>query len=184
MKVFWDILFFIVIGYHCYKFIFILIKMNRNVVVPVTSEEIAFIRLRPQKTVDFPIYSNQKVGIVVYSAMLLFVIVMFIFGIFTNIFDWQFYLLLFLPLSYSHDLFNIFAVSEEGVFSGSRFVSWRRVKSFLFIPIDVNHKLYGYAAEVNNGYELIIKTKGFSIRCIVTSNEMKEKLTKILSEHV
>ena len=158
--------------------------MNQNVIVPIKSEELAFIRKHPQKTVDLPLYSKQKLGIVMYGAMLLFVIVMFIVGIFINNLDWQFYLLLFLPLTYSHDLFNLFAFSKDGVLSGSRFVPWKRVKSFQFIPIDVNHKLYGYSTEVNNGYELIIKTKGFSVRGIVTSNEMKEKLTNILNEQV
>jgi len=158
--------------------------MNQNVIVPIKSEEIAFIRKNPQKTVDLPIYSKQKLGIVMYGAMLLFVIIMFIVSAFINDLDWQFYLLLFLPLTYSHDLFNLFALSKDGVLSGGRFVPWKRVRSYQFIPIDVNHKLYGYAKEVNSGYELIIKTKGLSVRSIVTTNEMKEKLTQILSEHV
>ena len=178
------ILFFIVISYYSYKFILILLKMNQNVIVPIKNEELAFIRKHPQKTVDLPLYSKQKLGIIMYGAMLLFVIVMFIVGVFINNLDWQFYLLLFLPLTYSHDLFNLFAFSKDGVLSGSRFVPWKRVKSFQFIPIDVKHKLYGYSTEVNNGYELIIKTKGFSVRGIVTTNEMKEKLTNILNEHV
>ncbi len=184
MKVFFDTLFFIVIGYHSYKFILILIKMNQNVIVPVKNEELAFIRRHPQKTVDLPIYSEQKLGIVTYGAMLVLVIVLFIVGVFINHLDWQFYLLMFLPLTYSHDLFNMFAFSKEGVLSGSRFVPWKSVKSFQFIPIDLNHKLYGYSKEVNNAYELIIKTKGFPVRGIVTSDEIKEKFTEILTEHL
>ena len=183
LKIIMDTLFFIIIGYYTYKFILILIKMNQNVIVPLKSEEIAFIRKSPQKTVDLPQYSKQKLGIVIYGAMLLFVTVMLIVGVFITNLDWQFYLLLSLPLTYSNDLFNLFALSKDGVLSGSRFVPWKRVKSFQFIPIDVNHKLYGYTKEVNSGYELIIKTKGFSVRSIVTTNEMKEKLTQILREH-
>ena len=157
--------------------------MKRNVILPTMNEEIAAIRKHPQKTVDYPSFSKQKVGIIAYSCMILFVMVMFFAGAFLNEFNWSFYLLLFLPFSYSHDLFNIFAVEEDGLLSGSRFIPWKNVKSFHFVPIDVNHKYYGYSKEVNNGYELKIKAKFFPISCIVTSNEMKEKLSRIISEY-
>ena len=77
----------------------------------------------------------------------------------------------------------MFAVVDDGLLSGSRLIVWKKIKSFQFIPIDINHKYYGYSKEVNEGYELKIEGKIFSESCIVTSPEMKEKLTRILSEH-
>jgi hypothetical protein len=77
----------------------------------------------------------------------------------------------------------MFAVVDGGLLSGSRLIVWKKIKSFQFIPIDINHKYYGYSKEVNGGYELKVKGKIFSESCIVTSPEMKEKLTRILSEH-
>lgn len=159
-------------------------KMNGRVIFPTSNEELAVIRNYPQKAVDVPRLSQQKVGIIVYSFLILFLLVMFFWGTFVYEFGWSFYLLLFLPLSHSYNLFNMFAVVEGGLLSGSRFIPWRRLQYYQFVPIDVNHKFYGYSKEVNDGYELKISTIGFPISCIVTSNDMKEKLTKILGEHV
>lgn len=178
-----DILFFIVIAYLGYKFIQVLIKMKQKVILPTTNEERAAIRKIPGKTIDFPTYSKQKVGIIIYSFMLLFVIAVFLFGILTHNFDWSFYLLFFLPLSYSYNLLNLFAIVEGGLLSGSRFIAWGQIKYFHFVPIDINHKYYGYSKEVNGGYELKVKTKLFSASCIVTSDEMKEKLSNVITEH-
>jgi len=50
------------------------------------------------------------------------------------------------------------------------------------VPIDIKHKYYGFSKEANDGYELKIKTNGFPISCVVTSIEMKEKLTSVLRE--
>lgn len=179
-----DLLFLILLGYFSYKFIVLLVKMKKEVILPILREEIADIRNYPQKPVDFPVYSKQKVGIIIYSITLLFVFVMFFSGTIFNKFDWSLYLLLSLPLSYSHNLFNLFAIVDDGILSGSRFIPWKKIKSFQFYPIGLNHQYYGYANEVNDGYELKIKTNGFPIRCIVTSDIMKEKLNKILSERV
>lgn len=184
LKLFMNIFFLIVIGYYCYKFVQLLIKMKQEVVLPTTNEEIMYIRKYPQKTVNFPTYSKQKVGIIVYSLMLLYLIVMFIIGAANKNINWPFYLLLFLPLTHSYNLLNLFAVVDDGLLCGSRFVAWKKIKSFHFVPIDANHKFYGYTKEVNDGYELKIRAKHFSLSCIVTSNKMKEKLTEILSEHV
>jgi len=116
--------------------------------------------------------------------MLLFVIAVFLFGILSDYFGWSFYLLFFLPLSYSYNLLNLFAIVEGGLLSGSRFIAWGQIKSFHFVPIDINHKYYGYSKEVNRGYELKVKAKFLSTSCIITSEEMKEKLSNVLSELV
>ena len=183
LKLFMDILFFIVIAYLGYKFIQVLIKMKQKVILPTTNEERAAIRKIPGKIIDFPTYSKQKVAIIIYSFMLLFVIAIFVFGILSHNFGWSFYLLFFLPLSYSYNLLNLFAIVEGGLLSGSRFIPWNKIKSFHFVPIDINHKYYGYTKEVNGGYELKVKAKLFSTSCIITSAEMKEKLSNVLTEH-
>src|SRR5690625_4568151 len=78
LKLFMDILFFIVIGYFSFRFIQVLIKMKQKVIIPVTNEERAAIRKIPGKEIDFPTYSKQKVEIIIYSFMLLFVIAVFL----------------------------------------------------------------------------------------------------------
>src|SRR5690606_26250731 len=115
----------------------------------------------PQKTIDFPTYSKQKVGIILYFLMLLYLIVMFILGTVSRTIDWPFFFLLLLPLSYSHNFLNLFAIMDDGLISGSRFIAWKRIKSYHFVPIDANHKYYGFSKEVNSGYELEIKGKLF-----------------------
>ena len=156
--------------------------MKCGALMPITSEESAVIRKIPEKPVDLPTYSKQKVGIIIYSFMLLFVCIIFIVGaVVLKEYNWSFYLLLL--FSHSQNVFNMFAVVDDGLLSGSRLIVWKKIKSFQFILIDINHKYYGYSKEVNEGYELKIEGKIFSESCIVTSPEMKEKLTRILSEH-
>lgn len=179
-----NLLFFIILSYFSFKFVQVLIKMKRNIVIPANAEEIVFIRNYPQKHVDFPTYSKQKWGIFIYALMVLFVFTMFLIGSLLNKFDWTFYLLLFLPLTHSYNLLNLFVVLEDGILSGNHFIAWRRIKSFQFVPIDVNHKYYGYEKEVNSGYELIIKGTLKSVSVIITSDEMREKLSKLLNEQI
>src|SRR5690625_1049384 len=95
LKLFVDILFLIVIDYYSYKFIQVLIKMKQKVIIPATNEERSAIRKIPGKEIDFPTYSKQKVEIIIYSFMLLFVIAVFLFGILSDHFGWSFYLLFF-----------------------------------------------------------------------------------------
>ncbi|OZU87694.1 hypothetical protein CIL03_15110 [Virgibacillus indicus] len=184
MKLFMDILFLFIIGYYTYKFIQILFKMKQKVILPATDEEMSAIRIQPEKALDFPAYSKQKTGIIIYSFMLLFVIVLFFAGTFFHLFGWQIYWLIFLPMAYSFNLLNMFAVINDGLLCGNRFVAWNKIKSFHFVPMDINNKYYGHSKEVNEGFELKIKTKGFPISCFIISEEMKEKLTGIFSEHV
>lgn len=158
--------------------------MKQKVIIPANNEEMAAIRKYPQKPIEPPKYSKQKTGIILYSLMLLFVFIMFVASAFFKEINWSAYLLLFLPLSYSKDLFHLFAIQEDGILSGSRYIPWKRIRSFQFIPIDVNHNYYGYAKEVNNGYELKMKGRFFSVSCIVTSDEIKEKVGKVLNEHI
>ncbi|PAQ14709.1 hypothetical protein CD798_09680 [Bacillaceae bacterium SAOS 7] len=184
LKLFLCVLFFSVIGYYSYQFIRVLLKMNQDVVFPVTDEEFQTLRKYPEKAVELPTFSKQKSGIILYSFILVFALVMFILGLFIKGFDWSFFLLVFWPFTYSDNLLNMFAVVEGGLLSGNRFIAWGKIKSFQFVPITMDHRFYGFDKEVNAGYELIIKKRFFSTSCIVTSDEMKEKLTVVLSEHV
>lgn len=183
LKMFMIIFFFIIIVYLSFRFVQLLTKINQQAIIPITAEEMKSLRIYPQKSVDFPSYSKQKVGIILYILMLIFVMAMFVIGAFNKSIEWSYYLLVFLPLVHSDNLLNLFAVVDDGLISGRRFVSWKKIKSFHFAPIDMNHRFYGYSKEVNEGYELKIRVKYFSISCIVTSKEMKEKLAEILSEN-
>ena len=183
MIVFLNTVFLIVIVYFCYKFIRLLVKLKKDKIFPITNEELIAIRTYPQKVVRLPTISKQKTEIFLYSFLLLFIIGMYIIGVFFKGLDTSFYLLMFLPLSYSHNLLNLFAIINDGVLSGNRFVPWKKIKSFQFVLINLNHRYYGYSKEVNDGYELIMKEKFSTIRCIVTTNEAKEKLIKILCDH-
>lgn len=87
-----------------------------------------------------------------------------------------------LPLTYSDDILNLFAIVDDGILSGNRFISWNKIKDVQFIPIDMNHRFYGFNKEVNNGYELKVKGRFRSTSCVVMSDEMKDKLTEIISE--
>lgn len=178
-----DILFAIIIGYFVNTFIQVLLKMKKEIIFPLTTEQVA-LRKHPERPLALPTYSHQKSGIVMYSIILLFVITMFGIALFTDLFNWSVYLLLFLPLANSYQLLNLFAVVEDGILSGSRFIAWKHMKSFHFVRIDGNHKYYGYSKEVNDKYELKVKAKGFPISCVVISDTVKERLTEVLAEHV
>lgn len=183
MKLILDLLYFIFIGYHVYKFIQLLFKMRKDILFPKIDEEFNTIQKYPQKPINLPTYSKQKLEIIIYSLVLLAVISMLIWAVFFGEFDGALYLLLLLPLANSHNLINLFAIVDDGILSGSRFISWKKIKSFYFVPIDMNHKYYGFSTEVNEGYELILKERIFSISCIVTTEESKAKLTQVLYEY-
>ncbi|MFD1708179.1 hypothetical protein ACFSCZ_15775 [Siminovitchia sediminis] len=183
MKLWMDLIFLCVLGYFFYRFIQVLIKMKQKVILPASTEELAMIRRHPEKPVEVPTYSKQKAGIILSVIMLIFVAGMFIAGVFVQPFNWSFYLLVFLPLTYSHDLLNMFAIIPDGLLCGSRFISWKDIKSYEFVPIDRNHKYYGYSRAVNDGYELKLKTRGFPVSCMITTDEMKENLADVLNKH-
>lgn len=73
-------------------------------------------------------------------------------------------------------IFLKFAVVNDGILCGARFISWKNIKSYKLVKIDVNHKSYGYDKEVNDQYELRIKTKSFSHYCIITSQATQDRL--------
>ena len=184
MKLFMMVLFILVVGYFTFHFLLLLIKMKQNILLPITMEEKNVLRRFPKRPIGIPSFSEQKWGILIYSLVLLFLIIMFILAALKGSFRWSYFLLLFLLLNNTNNLLNTFAFVEEGIISGSRFIPWRKIKSYHFNPIDKNHKFYGYDKEVNAGYELKIKTNGFSTYCIVTSEEVKERIGKLINDHI
>lgn len=150
--------------------------------MPVTIEELQAIRKFPQTHIKFPAYSQHKTGIIIYTLLLVYLNVMMIISLTFRGFDWHLYLLLMLPLIHTSNLLNLFAVVKDGLLSGTRFVAWKDIRSFQFVPIDRNHKYYGNGKEVNNGYELKIQTAFLPISLIVTTDSMKEKITDIMEE--
>jgi hypothetical protein len=176
-------IFIAILFYYAYRFIQVLIKMNQDIVLPVTVEELASIRKEPQKTVKPPTYTSQKAGIIFYVLVLIFIIGMFIL-------NWKFrhdvvsmlYFLIMIPVIHMSYFLNLFAVTNDGVLCGARFASWKNIKSFEFVRIDVNHNYYGFSREINNQYELRIKTRFNTLSCIVTTKEMKEKLGDLLGK--
>lgn len=182
MELILDLFFLLVIGYFSFEFYKVLDKMKKKVILPSTADELGMIRKHPQKQSYPPTYASQKVGIIIYILVLLYVMSMFIAGTFFNNFNWSFYLLVFLPLGYSYDLLNQFAFTEDGVLCGSRFVAWKKVKSYTFIPINLNHKYYGYSKEANDGYELKIKSKFRTFSCVITSDNMRNRVEETIKE--
>ncbi|MEW9108084.1 hypothetical protein [Cytobacillus gottheilii] len=182
MKVFMTLFFFLLIGLYAFKFLQLLVKMKQKPVLPLTNEELQDIRKNPQTPVEFPTFSNHKTGLIIYALLLVYLSVMVWMGVFYWDIEWALYLCIFLPLIHTNNLLNLFAVLDDGLLCGTRFVHWKSIKSFQFIPIDQNHKFYGYGKEVNGGYELKIQTKFLPVSCIVTSDSMKEKLTVIMED--
>lgn len=181
------LLFFLVFGYYVYHFIQIIFRMESKKIFPKSEDEILDLRKLPEKPLDYPSLKKQKVGILLYGGALLFVFIMYVLLFFffdsENGFDWILYITLLLPFSYV-DLLNLFAIFDDGILIGNKFVPWGRLKGYHFIPIDMNHRFYGYDRKVNSGYELEFKGKVFSYNCIVITDEMKVTLEKLLDSHI
>lgn len=187
MVLFLEFIFFLAIGYFIYQFAQVLFRLDHHVIFPISGENLAGIRKYPSKPIDEPTFSEQKTGIILYSCLLLFVVVMFFVLYFfreADSINWFFNVMLLLPLTYSDDGINLFAIVDDGILSGNRFIAWNKIKEVQFIPIDMNHKFYGFNKEANNGYELKVKTKFKSTSCIVMSNETKDRLTEIIRDKI
>ncbi|WP_026907338.1 hypothetical protein [Paucisalibacillus globulus] len=179
------IIYVLVTGYHIVNFAKVLGRMNEKTMFPIDDYEVSEIRIIPEKPLDPPTYKAQKWGIIVYAIILVFLLVVFFIAASFKLDQWSVLLILLLPLIHSRNLMNMFVLSEDGILTGGEFIPWKSLTSFEFKRIDINHKYYGYSKDVNDtGYELVIKKRFFSISCIVLTDEMKEKLTRRLSEHI
>ncbi|WP_068677294.1 hypothetical protein [Oceanobacillus sp. Castelsardo] len=184
MELFLELIFFLAIGYYIYQFAQVLFRLGHHVLFPISEEDLRGIRKHPDKPIYRPTFSGQRTGVIIYSCMLLFIVAMFFLLYFFREEDsmsWFFNVMLLLPLTYSDDGVNLFAIVDDGILSGNRFIAWDKIKDVQFIPIDMNHRFYGFNKGANSGYELKVKAKFRSTSCVVMSDEMKEKLTDIIT---
>lgn len=166
------------------RFVHVLIKMRKPVVFPVTVEDWEAIRMQPKKPIGRLAVSNQKTAVWIHSLFILIFTALVLYELFTPKCNTLF-LFVFIPsLLNLPKLWNLFAVQEDGVLAGQRFVPWDRMQSYAFIPIDIHHRFYGYSPELNEGYELMIQTKWSEVSCLVTSEAVKEKLAQLLDENL
>ncbi|MFD2630795.1 hypothetical protein [Oceanobacillus kapialis] len=175
------ILYFSFVGYQVVRLSQTLIKLRKGIVFPVVEKDRWSIRKQvPGKPVAEPTFHGRKWLIVMYIAFILLAIAIYYGAAITNNGIILLYILfLIIP---GRNLFNLFSIRDDGLLIGSRFLRWKQIKSFQFKPIDVNHRYYGHAKEVNeDGYELVIHQQLFQSHCIVVSNEAKEKVTKLLT---
>lgn len=184
MKLVLDIFFFFVITFFCYQFAQVIIRIKQGITFPIIEAELNGVRKHPMKPLNPPTFAGQKVGIFIYGSLLVAVIVLYLSGIYNHITVLTFYFMIVLIFTYSNFALNLFAIHKDGIISGVRFVPWKTVRSFHFIPIDQNHRFYGFTTETNNGYELKIKAKISSINCVVTDEKIKRELELLLEEHV
>ncbi|MCM3638950.1 hypothetical protein M3152_14700 [Sporosarcina luteola] len=168
----------------CFRIFRLLIRMKQPVIFPVTEEDLQEIRIQPKKSVELPIINQQKTGLLWLGLTLLFLLILVVFDLLSTSKDLSYAVIPLLVLFTFNQVWNLFAIVENGVLCGGRFVSWKNIQSYHFEGIDQNHRFYGYSPEVNSGYELWITTKFSEVSCIVTSEAVKEKLAGILDGHV
>ncbi|WP_277678649.1 hypothetical protein [Gracilibacillus dipsosauri] len=184
MRILMSLLFLLFIGYHSYKLIVLLKKMNQGVIMPLTDEDMASIKNSERREIKPPTLSTQKWGIILYAFTLVLATTLFILAIFHDEFNFYLYPFFFIPLLHSNDLFQLFSITNKGILSGNQFIRWEKIKSFEFVPIDVNSRHYGFSSEINDKKELKIKSRFRTISCIVMTEEMEQNLQKVLEENV
>ncbi|WP_249872406.1 hypothetical protein [Oceanobacillus saliphilus] len=176
-------IFVAIVFYYTYRFVQVLMRMRQDIVLPVTVDEMASIRREPQKTVKAPNYSSQKAGIIFYILVLIYIIgMLFLVWQFRNDVVFLLYFLVMFPIFHLSNFLNLFAVTKDGILCGDCFASWKSIKSFEFVRIDITHNYYGFSSEVNDQYELRLKTRFRTLSCIVTTEEMKERLGDLMGE--
>ncbi|MDX8045284.1 DUF5673 domain-containing protein [Gracilibacillus sp. S3-1-1] len=182
MEIVISIVFIMLIAYHLYKFIYMLTKLNQPASLPKTENDLSELRSTSLNKLKPSTFKGQKLGIILYTITLLIASSLLITMITTNQFTLAFAPLLVPLLFAEQHYFSQFAIREDGILSNTRFVPWKKIRSFTFIHIDINHRNYGYP-EINDKYELKIKTTFGAIRCIVLTDELKERLAEELIAH-
>lgn len=185
MKLMMQLFFAMIVVYFSYHFIRTIVMIrtvNKQMIFPMTDNERLSLCIYPQKHILKPTFTEQKVGIILYSVIFIYVITMYIFVWYFSAWNESIFLLLLLPFLHSGNILNIFAMTNKGIFRGTRFIKWKNIQSYELIPIDFNHKFYGASKEVNGGYELKINTKTFPASFIVTKDSTKEKIVAIFQE--
>ena len=178
------ILFVIFVLYIVYRFGLLLFKMKQPMIYPESDKEMAFIHIYPQKTIQLSRPSFQKGGLILYGCMIIYFVVVLLLWIYFESISWPLLLLAIVPYLQIQHVFNMFAILQDGVLFGGRFIRWKYIQSYEWIEINTNHLIYSFGEELNNGYELKIKTKLLSlpVSLIVTDKEVKEDLTETLKQ--
>ncbi|WP_054860445.1 hypothetical protein [Gracilibacillus sp. JCM 18860] len=93
MRILMSLLFLLFIGYHSYKLIVLLKKMNQGVIMPLTDEEMASIKNSERREIKPPpTLSTQKWGgIILYAFTLVLATTLFILAIFHDEFNFYLY---------------------------------------------------------------------------------------------
>ncbi|GAA0292408.1 hypothetical protein GGQ92_002651 [Gracilibacillus halotolerans] len=172
--------------YIIYRFIVLLTKMRQPILYPTTDQEWSSTHVYPQKKIRPPRPSYQKGGVLLYACTIIYFTVVLVLWFYFETISWPLLLLAIVPYLQMHTVFNMFAVVQDGMLCGGRFIRWKFIKSYEWYPINTNHRFYGFGEEVNNGYELKLKTKFIALPAslIVTDTSVKQNLTKTLNQYV
>src|SRR5690625_3185903 len=101
-----------------------------KIIYPLTNDELLNTRKSPEKKLDPPVFQAQRKGLIVYFIFFTILILLIILGVMFEPTNFSFYPFLFISLFYLYDLANLFAIVEEGILIGSRFIPWRKIKYF------------------------------------------------------
>ncbi|MGR6897378.1 hypothetical protein [Rummeliibacillus sp. TYF-LIM-RU47] len=169
-----------VLLYFTANFIRLVYKLKGPVIFPLTIQDQENIKIFPQRK-----NARQSLKAIKESAFLYVIALMIAYGalIYSYLISINTFILAVIPIINIKNLLNLFAIVDEGLVIGNKYIPWRKMKSFNFQPIDFNHPYYGYSKEINNGYELVIKKQLFSVSCIVTDEDTKHKLQNILKQN-
>lgn len=175
----------IVLFYFIVKFVRIVRIMRKPALLPRTEEERKAIRIHPEKVIQFPTYPGQKKGMRWYIVFLIFIMIVLVIGAIVQGITWLLYLYLTFMIFYGANHFlNLFAIMQDGILSGKGFTPWHRIKSYQIKMIDINHRYYGFSKDVNHRYELSIKTKMTTIRCMITNEFVKKRVVAYLEKNM
>lgn len=177
-------IFIAVIFYYLFRFVQVLMKMRQDPLLPATAEEMKALRIEPQRPMKSFTYASQKSGIIFYSLFSVYIISMFI--VIWNLRQElivPLYFLILYPVFFTTNLLNVFAFTKDGIISRTRFIAWKRIKSYEFRRIDINHSYYGHSKEVNDQLELRLETRFWTYKCIVMTEEMENKVIDLLETY-
>lgn len=174
----------VILLYYVIRFVRVLLRWKHPVVFPLTEDEWASIGVHPNKKIGKLSISHQKIAVWGNGLIIFLMIAWIVFETFIAKRHFP-AVIAFIPTLWNlPKLWNLFAFQEDGIVCGYRFVPWKRVQSYQFIPIDQNHRYYGYSPALNEGYELMIHTKLTEVSCLVTTERVKEKLGLLLDEQI
>lgn len=186
MYLFLALFIFILLFYYVFNLIRLIGALNRPKLLPANEADVKLIRMHPQKgkyDMAEPTLRGQRFGLMMYGVILLVIAGFFYTALFTDFGDWYILIVAIVPMFQMGNIVSAFAVLEDGVIVGSKFLSWSEIKGYEYVPIDVNNKFYGYDSEFNDsGYVVRFHQTILSKNGVIANDEMKARLDKILLE--